>query len=438
MKDETNLKNALTDFLGSDEFNTLKDYPTDMVLDALLQFSDMIFEGDVDKLKDWDSVSILRAFNDIQDVADNDDDPRAFATFAYFYFIVREFLEFATRTDYIDLTPAQLADTLINFDVKNNLAGDPIPYYSGVPDQQNDGLPRFQQHTADRIINEVQYWVELYSRSSLWAKRPKGVNEELLYEAISAMTDLIYTDFRKTPRTWTKKAITAVMTDDFIRYDIFLPEEIKLVAPALVKYFDYVGKTVKLPATTVERYQRFITAAEPEMLEAYEAKNKRLAEDQDQGMPMDKVLDMAIDDIDPDPEQSYLELKHPKTHNSRTWNKKTAIATHKLGIKLGLEMWSTRARYTLVQGFDIGFIVQRISGLVDVLYSISLEMPAQLSTTTMATFGQFSREKHDQVKKDLVISYLELLGNNGTISPQRSEELIGAFQGKIIPFNKKN
>lgn len=438
MKDETNIQNALTDFLGSDEFYMLKNYPTDMVLTAVLQFSDLVFARDVNKLKDWDPVSIMRAFNDIQDVANKDADSRAFATLAYFYFIVREFLQFATRTDYIDLTRTQLNDTLIDFEVENNLAGDPVPYYSGVPDQQNDDMPRFQQHTLDRIIREVQYWVELYSRSSLWSNRPEGVDKGLLYEAITAMTDLIYTNFRKTPRTWTKKVITAVMTDDFVSYDIFLQEEIKLVVPALLKYLDYVGKIGKLPVTTVERYQRFITAAEPEMLAAYEARNKQLAEELGQGMSMDKALDMVIDDLDPDPEQVYLKLNHPKTHNSRTWNKETAIATHKLGVKLALEMWSTRDQYKLIQGLGVDVIIEIISGLVDVLYSISLETPAQLSTTTMAYFGRFSSTGYKRTKKDLIISYLELLGNNGTVSKLKSKELLGAFLGKIVPLNMEN
>ncbi|WP_125771143.1 hypothetical protein [Companilactobacillus furfuricola] len=436
MKDETNLKNALTDFLGSKEFNTLKDYPADMIMDSVLQFADMVFAGKADTLKNWDPISIMRALDDMQGVADNDSDPRAVATLAFFYFSVREFMEFAVRTNYIGLNNMQLTLTLKGFEIRNNFKGDPIPYYSGVPDQQVDSLPKYQQHTADRIVDEVQTWAEIYTNSPSWKKRPKGVNAELLYTAISAMTDLIYTDFRKTPRSWTKKAVTAVMTDDLIRYNIFMPKEIKRVVPALLKYFDFVGKIEELPAATIERNKRYIAAAEPKMLEEYEAKNN--PDTQEQGMPMDKVLDMAIDDIDPDSDQSYLKLKHPKTHNSRTWNKKTAIATHKLGIKLGLEMWSTRARYKLVQGFEIDFIVEMISSLVDVLYSISLEMPAQLSTTTMATFGHFSSEKHDQAKKDLVISYLELLGNNGTVFQQKSEELIGAFQGRIVPFNKKN
>lgn len=435
MKDETNLKNALTDFLGSKEFGTLKDYPADMIMDSVLQFADMIFAGKADTLKNWDSVSIMRALDDMQGVADNDSDPRAVATLAYFYFSVREFMEFAVRTDYIGLDKTSLTLTLKGFEIRNNFKGDPIPYYSGIPDQQANGLPKFQQRTADRIINEVQTWAEIYTNSPAWKKRPKGVNAELLYTAISAMTDLIYTDFRKTPRTWTKKAITVVMTNDLIRYNIFMPKEIKRVVPALLKYFDFVGEMEELSAATVERTKRYIAAAEPKMLEEYEAKNN--PDPQKPEMPMDKVLDMAIDDIDPDPEQKYLRLNHPKTHNSRFWDKKTAIENHKLGIKLGLEMWSTIARYRLVQGLDVVYIVRTVTTIVDILYSMAFEVPTQLSATTMTRFRKIVQEGPARERADVVVSFLELLANNGTISQQKSEELIGAFQGKIVPFNKK-
>lgn len=128
-------------------------------------------------------------------------------------------------------------------------------------------LPQWQEYTSNNIAQYTQEWIDSYIKSSGWKKRDKSITEELLRTAMSALTDKAYDIYRKTPKSWTKKAIYGILTDYFVSNVGFDTKDYPRIVPALTGLLTYVGKKGWVNAKKIDNYKRYLAASEADMIE---------------------------------------------------------------------------------------------------------------------------------------------------------------------------
>jgi len=358
---------------------------------------------------------------------------------------------------------------------------------------REDGvLPAWQAGTARNIHNYTHRWLADYMASPAWAKRPAGVTQDLLETVIGSLTERAYSEYRKTPKSWTKRAITGVMTGYLVSNTGLTDAEYDLVAPALNAWLAFVGATGELNAKRVSDYQRFITAAGPQMVAQAkdqgnfspaklvmnladkqgvdlndEAANRAFVEQLNAQGGIDALYDHLEDEAtanddwysdeeatdddgadllatmlahpdqlaevaklyDPDPQKTYLEMSH-----GTSWQRRTAMRVHELGVQAGVKFWLARQTYQLPADHEALDIIRSVSDFVDVIYAQHNQAPTDWSVPTMQAIGQWLRQTgKGQAVEWLYANLLRMLGSDDTLTRQQAKQLPAAILGDPIP-----
>jgi len=256
-------------FLTSEQYQAIDDIPASYVQMCVSQFGSMMTTMFSRTLSQWTVEDVQTLLVMLGNMAAKDPDPTAAGTLVDTYDSIQMFIEFAVVTRKTKITRAeydQLAMILngIIDTIPDENQGQEDLFDGG---QFDDGLPQWQQRTADNISAYTDQWVSAYVASVDWKKRPKGVAEDFLRMVLDTLTERAYNDYRKTPKSWTKKAIVGVFSGYFVSNLTLEPEEYALVVPALCALLDFLGQNGWLNVKKVGTYQRYMMAAAPAMIE---------------------------------------------------------------------------------------------------------------------------------------------------------------------------
>jgi len=249
-------------FLVSSEFSDLSDYPKKDVKFILGSFEELAQQVGVNDISKWDGELVFNILMAVGEQAQKDGDFQSFMTFMMFYDIVTEFLKFASMQGIIPITVTEMIDLLDQVQSELGLKNNPNTDSYAEP-----ALPQWREYTANDIAQYSQSWVESYITSPDWKYRSKGVTNDIVTTAMSALTDQAYNEYRKTPKSWTKKAIHGVLTGYFVSNIGFDAKDYQHIVPALTGLLTFVGKKGWINQTKVDNYQRFLAASEDEMIE---------------------------------------------------------------------------------------------------------------------------------------------------------------------------
>jgi hypothetical protein len=506
---ETEVKTAWEKFSKSNEIQSLHNYPKPMVKEIVFAFAELIGSAGFKTLKSWNEDILLDALTSLLEEAEKDDSPDSTEAMLYFYFIIRAFLNFAAWDGDLSLSSDDLKTLIYEFEEGTGLAGPPIPYIKHeMPEPEmpfeDPNLPQWQEHTYRDIMSYTQAWVDSYVESPAWKKRTKGATEFILSTSLSLLTEAAYGAFRKTPKSWTKKAITSIMANEFVAKLSLDDDEFKLIVPAISGLLDYVSDNGWLNKTRSENFKRYLAAGEPEMLKlaknpenygpaklvgreliknGIDLSDKKAVDDFIQEINANGGIDSLLGDANPfdddefdddfdagpinflndeedenqglegvindpqklgavaelydvDKEKHYLDEPRIDENGSLRWSQSVAENTHNLGVQYGLSLWLQRDKYHFSDKFDAPDVTRTISEVVDVLYAQTLETPDIWSVSNIEHFGAWVRKNQSPEDAQLISNMLKMIGDNGTYTTKKANDLIAAFKGKVVSLDR--
>jgi len=473
-------------FLTSEQYQAIDDIPASYVQMCVSQFGSMMTTMFSRTLSQWTVEDVQTLLVMLGNMAAKDPDPTAAGTLVDTYDSIQMFIEFAVVTRKTKITRAeydQLAMILngIIDTIPDENQGQEDLFDGG---QFDDGLPQWQQRTADNISAYTDQWVSAYVASVDWKKRPKGVAEDFLRMVLDTLTERAYNDYRKTPKSWTKKAIVGVFSGYFVSNLTLEPEEYALVVPALCALLDFLGQNGWLNVKKVGTYQRYMMAAAPAMIErAKDPDNygpakltwqQMVAEGVDTDDPqaiqqfMDKAnaqngvgglyksneqltssLDLSADEIekilkspdrlkllakdcDPDTQQRFLKQVHlPETDG---WRKETAIKAHQIGVQAGVRLWLTRDNYDNLPSWATiaGNVILNAADIADLFYAQYATVPDQWKAADWQEFGTWAKteQKDYQANGRFFAAVMQALVALGDLTVDQAKQCSDAFFGK--------
>ena len=480
MTDKNEVMPFWAEFRTSPEYNSVNTYPEQSVKTTVEAFGAMMASMTSTPMKQWQVSDLQPVLEDLVETATNDTDPEAGNVLTGTYDSIRAMLRYLASQQEIGMTRAQLNDMLDKFEAANGLEGEEMAedtndYQKNRDINDDPELAAWQEHTARDIDRYTVEWVNAYVASPAWQTRSTEVTPEFLTTTFKMLAQNIYDQYRKTPKAWTKKAIVGVMTGNFVSNVGFREAEYEMLAPAFSDLLAYLGKEGLLNSKRASDYQRFITAAAPEMIEmskdsdnfspskkmatemmaagvdltdqaavqAYMAKKMGKSQPEPSQAELDAAManPAALVDLatkyDPDPDKKYLSVQRVPDHDGLQWRQKTAIAVHTQGVISGLQLWAMRDTYQLPGNWGAHDVIKNMSEVIDVMYAQNLETPADWSVATWENFGNWMRDSQSKKRYDENIQMLEslmaLLTKGGILSAQQGQQLPAAVRGDAIP-----
>ncbi|WP_300559506.1 hypothetical protein, partial [Companilactobacillus sp.] len=95
-----------------------------------------------------------------------------------------------------------------------------------------------------------------------------------------------------------------------------------------------------------------------------------------------------------------------------------------------------RDKYHFSDKFDAPDVTRTISEVVDVLYAQTLETPDIWSVSNIEHFGAWVRKNQSPEDAQLISNMLKMLGDNGTYTTKKANDLIAAFKGKVVSLDR--
>lgn len=453
-------------FVKSEEFKQLQEYPTEsikMAIDTFFEMSEVSVGGDISKFNETVIVGILMSLYDQKKDSDNPDD---LLGLNMFYAILREFFRYAAKANLLAINATKLEEYLEKFELVTGVEGN--SFFNLLNEMVNEGeviddpsLPKWLDYVSKDINEYGRAWVDAYLASSAWKKRAKGVNADILFTSMGELINAAYDDYRKTPKTWTKKVIHDVLTGDFVEELDLESEEFQYVVPALSGLLTFVAEQGYLNEKKANNYKRYLAASESDMLgalEEWEAADDWESEDDEfDDSRISKLIsslsnNIALNDkklievaelCDPDRDTSYLSLSHKKSEGKKVWSRKTAKTVHILGIQFAIKLWLNRKQYKLPVDSKMGNFVVDIMQVVDTLYANDLETPQEWTKKTWKKFiGWMSTDlNHDeyiQIER-LLKSLIVMLSDEKIISKKTSQNILECFRtNNVVSINWVN
>lgn len=480
-------------FQNSSEYKIINNYPQYLVQETVQYFDKMMAEIYPGSFRTWNEDKLLDVLYTMFDQAVDDADPDAEHIFWINFDIISELLRYLADTNKIRINKRNLEEVFVEFqeytdaedpgeEIRETVTGE-LRHVS-----TDSRLPEWKSYIAVNIERYTRDWVEAYAESSDWYSRPDGIDEAFISMILNSLAKWAYDDYRKTPKSWTKMAITRVMTGQFVTYLSMEPESYELIAPALSHFLTYIADQGWLHEKRASDYKRFITATAPDMIElsrdqANFSSSKLIAlkmhEDgvditdekaiqayitkvnQNGGIDSlyddyeadDSMLDLSPEELreitkhpeqlrrlaeiyDPDPDQNYLNSAHLPEFETRQWRKKAAIAVHAQGVQAGLRLWLKRQDYELPKNWNAVAVIQNVSDFVDMHYAQALLKPSEWPVPTFRDFGEWARAgqsgEHLTATNRLVSSLLAELTDAGILTREQGKQLAAAFLGKSI------
>ncbi|MQS76202.1 hypothetical protein [Companilactobacillus halodurans] len=265
MADTRKLEDIIPEFLESSECKQLHDYSREMIVRGIKMISAVTDNSDFGDYTKWDEEFIVSLIMSMVDELD-EGDVKSFRMVTTIYDIIKAVLNYLAANKKISVSSKKLKQLLNVLEVKIGLNGKFPEAQMAKPDHNNPNLPRWSQHIADNIASYADKWVETYVQSPEWKKRPEGVTADFLDLIMSALTEFGYNIYRKTPKSWTRKAVTEIMQMEFVENLDLAEDDYKKIVPALSGLFDFVAQKGWLKEKKAESYKRFLIAGEPKML----------------------------------------------------------------------------------------------------------------------------------------------------------------------------
>lgn len=296
-------------FQQADEYKACQDYQTQLVKSTVVTFMQLL-QTSLKKLR----LSDIKAmFEDLWGLALMDDDPNALPIFKMTYQILVAFLQYLIANQTIKVSESELTAFLESFKEENGLFSD--EYYGDddwdwtddFPDRdinQDYHLAEWQERTALDIQDYTNDWLTAYCQSKAWQQRPDGVDQEFLTVVVNALVERGYDHYRKTPKSWTKAVLVAILATTMVDDFDFSESELQAIVPMLNQFLAFVASQGWINAKRVANYQRYLQAGVDKMLAA--AKKKAAGPD-----PLDLVIDQmqreGIDIHDWDAVEAYFD-----------------------------------------------------------------------------------------------------------------------------------
>jgi len=435
---------------------------------------------------------ILRGLTQLVENADADPDNDAQAILILTYDIVSAYLRCLAANQIITIGFDDLETALINFETQHGLQGTVMaPDMFFKTPKNNDDLPEWRAYVAQNINSYTNDWLQAYFESPAWQHQTTGITSDLLTFIFTTLAEKAYDSYRKTPKSWTKKAITGVLTGYFVSNTDLTKKECQQVAPALSEFLTFVASQGWLNEKRASDYQRFITAAAPAMIAkagdqknagpaklvsaALKAANVDLkdeaavqrfikqindnggidslydddlpAEADDTDIP-DNLMDLLAQPqqmaavattYDPDPDQDYLRDAHHSV--SEGWREAKAIKTHALAVETGLRLWLQRQEYNISKGWESTDLIIAVVDFMDVLYAQNLVMPSQWSVSVFNEIGHWFRNEQSaddyQKMQPVIAGIVGVLRTTEILTKKQAGQLPAAFNGEPIPVIDK-
>lgn len=477
-----------TDFKNYPEYADFTGYPEQILTEALDCFELVMTSVTPKPIKRWGAKEINAGLTALADATSDEDNEGLIIT----YDITAAYLRYLAEEGKISASFDDLETVLIDFEEKEDLQGPVLPADTlfsdpGERSYQAD-LPEWREYIANDIMAYSQEWLRAYFETPTWQNTTSDIDQGTLEMIIETLVRTAYDEYRKTPKSWTKKAITGVMTGRLIRNVNLTATDYQALAPAVTEFLAFVGQNGWLNAKRVSDYQRFINAAAPEMIalsqdrqnfgpakligEKLQASGIDLSdraavddfiqqinadggvdslygeddlsdENDEQSADVDELKKIMADPTkfaqvarayDPDPQADYLMASHQSKEVG--WQRKTAVKVHELAVQTGLRLWLKRDNYHFPAGSELSDVMSNAMEFIDVLYAQSLVTPAEWTVAVLREIGTWFQShevaEYDEMKK-FIVNLVDSMYNDGILSKKQAGQLPAAFAGKAIP-----
>ncbi|BDZ29577.1 hypothetical protein RA086_00220 [Lactiplantibacillus sp. WILCCON 0030] len=300
MTKQTRLSKYWSGFRHSAEYQDCSDYPADMIKEGI--------EGGLHAIptsvSKWDLPDLTDFLVGIRDLAFNDKSAGNDETFQAIYTIVTAFWRYLAREKMIKASSTALEAYLKDFEAQPAQSFDEPSdddWAAGINDDPE--LPIWQERTSLDIANYTKDWLTAYNHSSAWRQRPTGVTEALLTAVFNELVERGYDYYRKTPKSWNKRVLTAILRSTLVTEYDFTAAEYKLIVPMLKAFLTFVADQGWLNSKRATDYQRYLQAGEAEMLA--NAKNGAL-QPNTLSLINQKMTAAGIDPEDPDAVDKFM------------------------------------------------------------------------------------------------------------------------------------
>ena len=491
MKKQSELEMIWPNFYHSKDIEILDDYSRTEIKLIIKGFFEIMKRSGYERIATWDDQAIFDTLDSIAGEAERDGSNRANEVFVNTYNVIGTFLGFISKESLIPIVYKELDRVLSEFERQVPMLGGKLPENKLVEtfDKQFDqsSLPEWKEYTANEISGYTKAWVSAYMNSPAWKLRTKGVTKTIVSVSMKALSEKAYDIYRKTPKSWTKKAIHGILTTFFVSNVDFTAKQYKYVVPALTELLSFVATKGLINSRRVENYCRYLVASEAEMIEL--AKNpenfgpaktamidmrkqgidlkddeavqkymERLNASQGvensklnkyEGINLDNVkslsddqMEKAIEQYDPSPNMTnyYLTSEHLNTDGENTWSEAEANKLHKLGVYYGIKLWLNRSKYKLPDSLTVDNTIWPVSSTVDAMYSNNLVAPEQWKTWIWDTFadwlkGDQSNDKYGDIAV-VLMALIRMLTDDKVLSAEVSKSIIQSLQADIISFEQ--
>lgn len=489
----TDIMDLIPDFQASPEFEGLEGQ-SPMVIQMVLATLSAVMEIERDEtdFREWTDVGVVSAVQAIMEEGRDGDSPQSESDLEVVYAILTQFLFFLSTLPETEIQEKTLAELIANdgwhqyqMAVDRNLSmSQRIQRYDR---DINDSveLPQWQEYTAEQIKAYTGEWVEAYLKTPSWKKdRATGVTQDTLELAIKELTEKAYDEYRKTPKSWTKGVLLAVLGDYFVRNLDLSTDELATVIPAISHLLGFAADQGQLNRQRAENYQHYLRAIAPQVVErskdannfgpAKQAVTQMRAEGVDMNDSaqvqafMDKAnaqggLDSAheggarlpdgtdltaeefkhllndnrllfqlAEKYDPDPRGDYLDASHVvKKVRGRQWDENDAVTAHDFSVACGLRLWLLRDRYHLSKDWQIAAnLISALSQLADMLYAQQLVTLADCSPVIWADFAKWVREAASAPKHvlELLTATIQMLVDESFITDKMGQRSLSVLQ----------
>ncbi|MFD1393872.1 hypothetical protein ACFQ3L_09875 [Lacticaseibacillus jixianensis] len=365
-------------------------------------------------------------------------------------------------------------------DPNGEWADDPVDaddddyYYEGESPYDRPGLAYWQERTLDDITDYMREWVHEFRASPEWAQVPQPVDEVVMARFALTLTEQAYNDYRKTPKTWSKAVLTAILDAAFVAPADLDEQSARWVAPSFQAFMVFLKRRHYLRPEVADRYAKWIAASAPVLIRAAATpehrrpmKNVALAMQQANVDVTDEkavaafmplynqttALQRLLADQDYAAADVYFPPalpaggKHVERFAGRKWVKAWATRLHAEGLELARRLWSDPASDALRRAVPQAIAVQTIVDVYDDLYAEKLLTPKHWQPADFAeAVAKLKKRRQGAALTQALLALgalLEALTQAGQVRPETAAAMLKVITeatpkhgGKVISLKQ--
>lgn len=292
-------------------YQEVADFPDQMIQQAMTLFLSIISVHSPKQVSHWTISDVAAAFPAIVNGAPESVTPTDVMNMLG---ISDNFVRWLIKA-HILLLDEDLLRSLISqeFEVTSNIPGTEETEINDLQLEINPDLPKYSLRIAENIQDYMGDWVCNFINPQTGNRCRPNVSEDDAEFYVANLVGRIYDEYRKTPKAWTKYAVSNVLTGYFVTDLVVERSEYSDIAETLLRFMDFLEKHHFLRTDLIKRTKRAIIQAEPVMVE--------LANDESQYSKL-KVIRLTmkragVDLDDSDAVQAYFD-RHPKQFEKPT------------------------------------------------------------------------------------------------------------------------